>query len=271
MSLFKRKPKIPGRVKRIAHKGLSGRYPENTKEAFATAAEAGFDAVETDVWEVPGFYDDGRTGFVLMHDSDLKRMCGAGVKVKDLTEETIHDHPITAGNGNDSRQTYHIATLQEYIHIMKDTGMDLHIELKDDNISLQGAQMIIDMLRKAAVLQRTCFISFSRKSLETVMGVCSDRGSEDDSVSGAEIASRMPHFGLLVGLRNKGRIGDCINWCMEKGISYMGIRYSLYTDKVADRLKSCGITAGVWAADDDKKVSKAVKRGAGCVTVDDII
>lgn len=271
MSLFKKKPKIPESVKRIAHKGLSGRYPENTKEAFAAAAEAGFDAVETDVWEVPGFYDDGRTGFVLMHDSDLKRMCGADVKVKDLTEETIHDHPITAGNGNDSRQSYFIPTLQEYIRIMKDTDMELHIELKDDDISRQGARLIIDMLRKAAVLQRTCFISFSRKSLETVMGVCNDQGSEDDAVSGVENTSRMSHYGLLVGLRNKGRIGDCINWCIDKGVGYMGIRYSLYTDKVADRLKSCGITAGVWAADDEKKVSKAVKRGAGCVTVDDII
>ena len=51
----------------IAHRGLSGRYPENTIAAFRAAVEAGAEMVELDV----ALSSDGRV--VVLHDATLNR------------------------------------------------------------------------------------------------------------------------------------------------------------------------------------------------------
>ncbi|MCI0415169.1 glycerophosphodiester phosphodiesterase [bacterium] len=56
-----------GRFWRIAHRGFSGRYPENTMAAFEAAAKLSIDALELDVHSTR----DGR--IVVIHDATLDR------------------------------------------------------------------------------------------------------------------------------------------------------------------------------------------------------
>ena len=55
-------------MKRIAHRGLSGLYPENTIEAFAAALPYRPDAIELDVQ----LTRDGQV--VIFHDETLDRL-----------------------------------------------------------------------------------------------------------------------------------------------------------------------------------------------------
>ncbi|HSR73276.1 MAG TPA: glycerophosphodiester phosphodiesterase [Sulfurovum sp.] len=57
-------------MKRIAHRGLSTEYPENTLLAFKKALEAGADGIETDL----RLSLDGEV--ILFHDANLKRITG---------------------------------------------------------------------------------------------------------------------------------------------------------------------------------------------------
>ncbi len=57
-------------MKRIAHRGLSKEYPENTLLAFQKALEAGADGIETDL----RLSLDEEV--ILFHDADLKRITG---------------------------------------------------------------------------------------------------------------------------------------------------------------------------------------------------
>ena len=75
---------------RYAHRGLhnleEGR-PENSLAAFRAAVERGFGA-ELDVH----LMSDGKLAVV--HDSNLKRVCGKSVHIEDLTAEDLPDYPL---------------------------------------------------------------------------------------------------------------------------------------------------------------------------------
>jgi len=70
---MKRRPLI------IAHRGFSGKYPENTLAAVRAALALGVDMVEIDVHETR----DGK--LVVFHDYRLTRLCGVRRRVRDVT------------------------------------------------------------------------------------------------------------------------------------------------------------------------------------------
>jgi glycerophosphoryl diester phosphodiesterase len=63
----------------IAHRGYSGRYPENTLAAIRAALDLGVDFVEIDVQETC----DGE--LIVFHDYRLRRICRVRGKVRDKT------------------------------------------------------------------------------------------------------------------------------------------------------------------------------------------
>lgn len=75
---------------RYAHRGLhdqSAGAPENSMAAFRRAVEGGFGA-ELDVHLMA----DGELAVV--HDSNLRRLCGADVCIEDLTAADLKDYPL---------------------------------------------------------------------------------------------------------------------------------------------------------------------------------
>ncbi len=70
-------------MKVYAHRGYSGRYPENTMLAFQKAAETGCDGMELDV-QLP---KDGTV--VVIHDEAVDRTTDGTGLVKDYTFEEL--------------------------------------------------------------------------------------------------------------------------------------------------------------------------------------
>jgi len=66
-------------VLRVAHRGYSAAYPENTALAFERAIEAGAEFIETDVRSTR----DG--ALACSHDADLKRVAGDGRAIAEMT------------------------------------------------------------------------------------------------------------------------------------------------------------------------------------------
>ena len=67
----------------IAHRGFSGRYPENTLAAIRAALRLGVDMVEIDVQQTR----DGEV--IVFHDYRLDRLCGVCGRVCDTTRKRI--------------------------------------------------------------------------------------------------------------------------------------------------------------------------------------
>lgn len=92
-------------MKRIAHRGLSTQYPENTLLAFKKALEAGADGIETDL----RLSLDEEV--ILFHDADLKRITGYDGRPEALTLTALKK--LDAGEGES------IPTLYELLQLMQ--------------------------------------------------------------------------------------------------------------------------------------------------------
>ncbi len=120
----------------IAHRGLHDRFgkvPENSTAAFSAALEQGF-AIELDV----RFTADRR--LVVFHDSDLLRMCGAQVELKDLTYEELKKYTLYSSGE-------HIPLLADVLRLVRGRVF-LLIELKDCPEVPDAEKRLAHMLRK---------------------------------------------------------------------------------------------------------------------------
>ena len=107
----------------FAHRGFSGKYPENTMLAFEKAVELGVDGIELDVHLTKD------NELVIIHDEDIKRTCDGEGLVKDMTLEELKKFDASAT----FRGVYGfnaIPTLREYFELVKDTSVITNIELK---------------------------------------------------------------------------------------------------------------------------------------------
>ena len=95
-------------IKNFAHRGFSGRYPENTLLAFEKAIEEGVDGIENDVQ----LTKDGE--IIIMHDESVDRTTGGKGWVKDLTLAQLKE--LTANEKYGDRfPAQRVPTLREYL------------------------------------------------------------------------------------------------------------------------------------------------------------
>jgi glycerophosphoryl diester phosphodiesterase len=109
----------------IAHRGFSGRYPENTMAAVRAALDLGVDYVEIDVHETR----DGE--LIVFHDYRLYRICRVRGRVRDKTLAEL------------KRLNRQVPTLAEVLHVCRGKARVL--------IEIKGA----DPRKVAAVIARS--------------------------------------------------------------------------------------------------------------------
>ena len=249
----------PDRYHFTAHRGLSGMYPENTVQAFRAAAQERFKAIETDIWEVRDFYesDDAGPGFVIMHNGDTSGMCDVKVPVGQLTSAIISDYLITKGKGNRSDTDYTIPTLEDFLDIMKESDKELIIEIKDPDISHEGAIKLIRLLTEEGFAKRTVFGSFYKKSLLTLQAVT----DESDGF----------RFQKFIGTRDRARISQEIDWSINSGMDIVSIKGSLLTKKLLSTVKAAGLQTEVWVINDRYEAADFLKRGVDRITTNELL
>ena len=139
----------------FAHRGFSGKYPENTMLAFEKAVEIGVDGIELDVHLTKD------NEIVIIHDEDIKRTTDGGGLVKDMTLEELRKFDASAT----FRGQYGfcgIPTLREYFELVKDTPIITNIELKTGVYEYHTIeQRVIDMVREFGLSDKIIFSSFN--------------------------------------------------------------------------------------------------------------
>lgn len=101
----------------VAHRGNSAHCPENSLEAFQSAATAGATWMELDV----RLSRDGVP--VVAHDRDLRRTLGRPERVEDTTVGRLQTFARDAG--------WTLPTLADALALARDCGMGVYVELKD--------------------------------------------------------------------------------------------------------------------------------------------
>ena len=105
----------------IAHRGYSGKYPENTALAFEMAAEHGSGGAETDIRRtLDGVY-------VTSHDSEVVFKDGSVMTIEEHTYEELTQKPL---KNKKTRDEVYLCTFERYLEIMRDNDMVCFVELK---------------------------------------------------------------------------------------------------------------------------------------------
>jgi glycerophosphoryl diester phosphodiesterase len=180
---------------RIAHRGASGSFPENTQLAFEKAIEAGADMIEMDCQ----LSHDGHV--VIFHDERLVRITGAGGIVNRMPLEQLKR--LDAGVLRKSAfKGERIPTLEEVVALVGGEA-DLCLDIKQYPGSPPGIELkLLFILSHYDYLDRTIFSSFDYACLRRVrelapearLGLIYGNGIEENPFAvAAEIAAVSLH------------------------------------------------------------------------------
>jgi glycerophosphoryl diester phosphodiesterase len=140
-------------LRKIAHRGASGRYPENTRLAFAKAIEAGADMIELDCQ----LSRDGHV--VVFHDERLNRVGRSRGTVRSKTLEQLKRLDIGAWRGRNFAGE-RILTLEEALDSIAGNA-DLCVEIKSYQDSALGIELkVLFSVSHYEYFERTTFSSF---------------------------------------------------------------------------------------------------------------
>lgn len=107
----------------IAHKGYSGKYPENTDTAFTGAALNGSGGIETDVRVTK----DGI--FVCNHNATVRFKDGTELDVASSTYDELTAQPLLNDKTDDD---VYLCTFRRYLEICREHRLICFIELKGE-------------------------------------------------------------------------------------------------------------------------------------------
>jgi glycerophosphoryl diester phosphodiesterase len=153
--------------KKIAHRGASGRYPENTRLAFTKAIEAGANMIELDCQ----LSRDGHV--VVFHDEQLRRTAGVAGTLRSKTLDQLK--ALDIGRWRDrSFRGERILTLEEALEIFAGK-IDLCLEIKNYPKSPPGIELkVLFILSHYDYLDRTIVSSFDYRSLGRIRELAPD-------------------------------------------------------------------------------------------------
>ncbi|MRH41120.1 glycerophosphodiester phosphodiesterase [Aquibacillus halophilus] len=149
----------------FAHRGASGKAPENTMAAFKLAVDHGADGIELDVQ----MSNDGH--LVVIHDETIDRTTDGTGWVCELSLEQLRS--VRAGHRSKIYKREKIPLLSEVLELLQPTKMELNIELKNNLIPYEGLEeKLINLISKYGMEKRTVISSFNHNSIAKLSIIC---------------------------------------------------------------------------------------------------
>ncbi|WP_445487686.1 glycerophosphodiester phosphodiesterase [Niallia sp. 03133] len=211
----------------VAHRGWSGRAPENTLIAFKLALlEPQIDAIELDVH----LSKDGVP--VVIHDHSLERTTNGNGAVIDHTVEELQ--ALDAGKWfSQPFEREGIPLLEEVLYLAKGRK-HLLIELKQLGNLYNGLEeKVVRMIHSIDMQDQVTIISFDHESLRKIK----------------ELDHKME-----VGLLFFGCPTKIVEQMDHIGANHLSIHHHFITKELVDSLKHHPIQIGAWTVNDSKAI-----------------
>ena len=218
------------KCRNYAHRGFSGKYPENTMLAFTKAIEEGCEGIEMDVH----FSKDGE--LVIIHDEQIDRTSDRTGKVKDLTYEELTKADFSYKYKEMGFQK--IPTLREYFQLVKDKDIITNIELKTGIYQYEGIeQAVYDMICEYDLKDRILISSFNHFSVM--------RMKEIDQT-------------MQCGFLTESWLLNPGTYLKENGIESYNPLYRMLTDEVVADIRKHGRQINTWTVNQEKDIEKMI-------------
>ena len=175
-------------TKYIAHRGWSSKAPENTLPAFKLAAKnKKFYGVEFDIWESKA-QKSGDPLLLVMHDENIKRMCGVSKNVRNITRASRKKYTIKSGKNIKNYKSLKIPTAELALNkIWKySEGAIPVIELKH-RLSSRALKHLFDLIGN----HKVAIISFNYDAVNDAVKLAKKRGVSL-VIAGAGGAAHLP-------------------------------------------------------------------------------
>ena len=229
-------------VEIIAHRGFSGKYPENTLLAIRKAIEIGVDGVEIDAW----ISLDNRP--VVIHDPRLNRTTNGRGRVLWKTLEEIKKYRT-------DKRKQEVPSLEEVFPLIR-KGTFLNIEIKN----MWSARPVADVIKKCEMQGVVLLSSSSLGALRVVQNALPS--SKRAYLFYTHYNSRI---GVLVTAVAKtfSRITQAliIRNARLAGAEYVHLSYPFATKSFIKRLHKKGFKVNVWTVNTKPLMRKLIKNG----------
>lgn len=231
-------------TKIIAHRGYSGKFPENTMLAFHEAAKHSIFGIEIDVHLTKD------QEVVIIHDEAIDRTSNGKGFVKDLRLADLRqfdyfgDFPETQETHKDLVQ---IPTLAEFLAWLKTTDLVVNIELKTNIFRYEGInQKVLDLIVEHDLFDRVIISSFNHHS------VCDFKNLAQDLPIG---------YGFLTacGMLEPG------TYCKQYGMDYY---HPVFISLEKEDIQNChdqGIEINTWTVNEVEQMQGIISAGVDCI------
>ncbi len=217
----------------MAHRGWSGKAPENTLAAIRLALnEPGIQAIELDVQ----LSKDGVP--VVIHDYTLNRTTNGSGAVMDHTFEQLS--VLDAGGWFDPAYSGEsIPSLEQVLQEVKGKRR-LNIELKKGGGMYPGLeQQVLGLVRKYGVENEAVITSFNHEAIRTV-----------SRLAAGEVKTGLIVYGMPALLREQ---------LQHAGASYLSMAYPYLTAQFIEGMIGDGYSLIAWTVDDPQHIEQVMK------------
>ena len=212
----------------LAHRGFSGKYPENTKAAFLAAVEEGrCDGFESDVH----LSKDGEP--VIIHDDVLGRTCDGKGAVGDHTFAELRKLDMGAWMGAQFAGE-RIMHLDELLELVLQHKKVLNLEIKNYEVFYQGIEeKVIERIQAMGAADKVFLSSFNHISMKRCK----------------HIDAAIP-AGLLYGQP----LIDMEEYAARHGLDALHPRVSClrYSPDLAEKARERGLKIHVWTVNSEE-------------------
>lgn len=234
----------------ISHRGMSALAPENTLEAAERSAENGYKYIEFDIRRTK----DGV--WVLMHDSDIKRMTDGEGEVSDLTYKQILSCRIDEGANIDDYKLVTVPTLEQMLNLCAEKDLVPVIEIKQS-----GTEHIPELLSFIAARRNSNLqiITFDREQIELIhtLLITGKTTLVKDSIKLYWLTGDLSDETLETAAA-----------IPEIGVSFNGNKAG--TQEEIDAFSAKGIKLACWTIDSPSTLKNLYSRGITCFTTNAI-
>ena len=226
---------------KIAHRGSSGSYPENTRLAFEKAIEAGADMIEMDC----RLSKDGHV--VVIHDDRLDRTARAKGFVKGKTLKQLKKLDV----GTWLKKSFkgeRILTLEEILEIVSGK-VEINLEIKSVLRGPLGIELkVLFIVSHFDYLERTIFSSFDYQSLRRLRELAPD-----------------VRIGVLYGAGIKD---NPFQAAREMNAYSLHIQREFATPHFLEEARELGLKSFVWTVNEAEEMEKFLSLGVDGIISD---
>lgn len=235
----------------VAHRGGSLLAPENTLLAFEAGIKAKADQLELDIHLSK---DDV---MIIMHDPTLKRTTNQSGTIGDYTVDELKQ--FNAASSHEGHPFTEIPTLKEVLDLVKDTDLELQIEIKVDNDGnrYEGIEeQLVAMLNEYDLIDRSIIISFDFPSLTRIHEL------EPKLRRGALVSK---DYMSKIGSKGPDAVAQGIK---DLGVEFIGINHVYLSENLYAALRVQGLGVGAWTVNDESTMKKIAALGVDFITTD---